>query len=254
LDPGHRFRNLGIDYSLQKETVKLTNVTARALVLLAFSLALGREIRGAGKPTDLQLFEEQFTSARTLQATFLEQYSENGRVVRVEAGDAYFLRPGKMRWDYQQPEKNTFLVDGKYVWFYSPADHTATRMLEKQSEDLRTPLALLTSHIKLSRLCSSVEAMANQQASVPGDTVYQCTLRAGKSDQTSASKPVLFELSPQGELSRIVIPQEGGVQLEFSFKGWRWNPPLEKSVFQFNPPPNAVIVDGLLPEAPGLRQ
>ncbi len=224
----------------------------RLLLLICFcSFDLSR---AHAQASPLQLFEKMYSSAATLQATFLERYSENGRVVRVEAGDAYFLRPGKMRWDYQQPEKNTFLVDGKYVWFYSPADHTATRMPEKESEDLRTPLALLTSHMKLSRLCSSVEAMPGEQASVPGDTVYRCTLRARNSDETNATKPVLFELSPQGELSRIVIPQEGGIQLEFSFKGWRWNPPLEKTVFQFNPPPNAVIVDGLLPNAPGLRQ
>src|SRR5271169_2193334 len=78
---------------------------------------------GKSDPTHLlNLLESRYSSAETLQATFLERYWENGHVVRVEAGDAYFLRPGKMRWDYKEPEKNTFLVDGKYVWFYSPAD------------------------------------------------------------------------------------------------------------------------------------
>jgi hypothetical protein len=51
-----------------------------------------------------------------------------------------------------------------------------------------------------------------------------------------------------------VIPQEGGIELEFAFAGWRWDPLLDKGIFQFTPPPNAVIVNGLLPEAPGLRQ
>jgi len=230
-------------------------------VRLALSLLLcGAWLLAAATTPDVLLkqFEARYAAADTLQATFLERYSENGRVVREEAGEAYFLRPGRMRWDYQEPEKNTFLVDGKYVWFYSPSDHTATRMPEKQSEDLRTPLALLTSHMKISKLCSSVEAMGSEQANVAGDTVYRCTLRdadQGSGDKhAGATKPVEFELSPQGELRRIVIPQEGGIELEFSFKGWRWNPPLEKAVFQFHPPPNAVIVDGLLPEAPGLRQ
>ena len=67
--------------------------------------------------TLLQLFESRYDSAKTLQATFLERYRDNGRIVQIESGDAYFLRPGKMRWDYQAPEKNVFLVDGKYVWF-----------------------------------------------------------------------------------------------------------------------------------------
>lgn len=203
----------------------------------------------------LHVFETQYSSARTLQATFLERYRENGRVVRVESGDAYFLKPGKMRWDYQAPEKNTFLVDGKYVWFYSPADHTATRMPAKQSEDWRTPLAFLTSHMKLSRLCSEVSLEQDETPTQPGGAVYRCKLRGTDNGKESrSSKAVLFELSPQAELSRIVIPQEGGIEIEFSFAGWRWNPPVEKSLFEFNPPRGVAIVDGLLPDTPGLRQ
>jgi outer membrane lipoprotein-sorting protein len=201
----------------------------------------------------LHTFETKYQAASRLQATFLERYRENGKVVRVESGDAYFLRPGKMRWDYQAPEKNSFVVDGKYVWFYAPADRTATRMPVKQSEDWRTPLALLTSHIKLSRLCSKISVAQDQKPEQPSNLLYSCKLRDPGSDAT-ATKPVLFELSSGGELSRIVIPQEGGIELEFSFAGWHWNPVLDKAVFQFTPPPDTVIVNGLLPEAPGMRQ
>jgi len=226
-------------------------------VKLAFTLLCASLLCVSSQAQDtplLQLFESRYNSAKTLQATFLERYRENGRIVRAEAGDAYFQHPGKMRWDYQAPEKNVFLVDGKYVWFYAPADHTATRMPAKQSEDWRTPLAFLTSHMRLSKLCSKVVLAQNEKPAQSGDSVYQCILRDAASSGLSSSKPVLFELSAQGELSRIVIPQEGGVEMEFSFTGWRWNPALDKSVFQFNPPRDAVIVDGLLPDTPGLRQ
>jgi outer membrane lipoprotein carrier protein len=206
-----------------------------------------------GAAQTLHAFETKYQSASRLQATFLERYRENSKLVRVESGDAYFLRPGKMRWDYQAPEKNTFVVDGKYVWFYAPADRTATRMPVKQSEDWRTPLALLTSHIKLSRLCSKITLVQDQKPEQPSDFLYGCKLREPAGDAT-ATRPVLFELSSQGELNRIVIPQEGGIELEFSFAGWQWNPVLDKAVFQFTPPPDTVIVNGLLPEAPGMRQ
>jgi len=72
--------------------------------------------------------EARYRSAKTLQATFLERYAENGSVLRSEAGTAYFRRPGKMRWEYERPEKDLFLVDGKTAWFYVPADHTVTRV------------------------------------------------------------------------------------------------------------------------------
>jgi outer membrane lipoprotein carrier protein len=199
----------------------------------------------------VQLFESRYSSAHTLEANFLERYLENGRLVRAEAGQAYFLHPGKMRWDYESPEKNTFLADGKYIWFYSPADHTATRTPAKQSEDWRTPLALLTSHVKLTRICSQVRPAPVAKPAQHANSFFSCTLRNAAAD--SASHPVLFELAPDGELTSLVIPQEGGIQLEFSFASWQWNPVLDKSLFQFSAPPETVIVDGQLPDTPGLR-
>src|SRR5207244_11793606 len=88
----------------------------------------------------IKLFEDAYRRASTLQATFLEQYSEAGRVERVESGVAYFRRPGKMRWEYESPEKNLFLVDGKNAWFYVPSDHPLTRVAARQSDVWRTPL------------------------------------------------------------------------------------------------------------------
>jgi outer membrane lipoprotein carrier protein len=208
----------------------------------------------SGEDRLLEQFESRYSTAHTLQATFLERYLENGKVVRVEAGEAYFLRPGKMRWDYATPEKNTFLVDGKFVWFYSPADHTVTRMPAKKSEDWRTPLAFLTSHIKLSRLCSSVEPATESMPAVAGNSVYRCIFHETAGGASSAARSVLFELSKEGELARIVIPQEGAIELEFSFKAWRWNPVLDKTVFEFVPSRDTVVVEGLLPDTPGLRQ
>lgn len=203
----------------------------------------------------LHLMEARYGAARTLQARFLERYLENGRLVRAEAGNAYFLKPGKMRWDYEAPEKNTFLVDGKYVWFYSPADHTATRKPVKQSDDWRTPLAFLMLHMKLSRICARIDAMNGQSPGADGDSGFQCVLRQpGDSGGAAAASPVRFEVSRDGELKRVLVPEGAGREIEFLFTGWQWDPVLPKSEFEFAPPRGVAIVDGLLPEAPWMRQ
>jgi len=225
---------------------------------------------GGGEPSNtIHLMEARYAEARTLQVSFLERYLQNGKFVRAEAGEAYFLRPGKMRWDYQSPEKNTFVVDGSYTWFYSPADRTATRVPTKQSEDWRTPLAFLTSHMKLSKLCAKIEPEKESLAAQAGDIVFRCELRGEPDQNTSKSaqtlrssgqgvsvprESVLFEVSAEGELRRLLVHQEGGIEMEFSFTGWKWNPALDKSLFQFTPPRGVAIVDGLLPESPGVRQ
>ena len=217
----------------------------------------------------LELFERRYRSTKALSAVFLEQFIDNGKLVRKEAGRAYFLHPGKMRWDYQVPERNLFLVDGKYVWFYSPSDHTATRMPTKKSEDWRTPLAFLTTDMKLSRVCAQIETESNESPSVAGDFLFRCTLRGSQEDAKGSVRmkkpsearppeehqpPVLFELSPDGELRRVRIAQEGRIQLEFSFKDWQWNPVLPRGWFEFIAPTGVAIVDGQLSDAPGLRQ
>src|SRR5713101_3842456 len=121
--------------------------------------------------------QARYDSARTLQATFLERYRENGRVVRLEAVTAYFRRPCKMRWDYQAPEKNVFLVDGKPAWFYVPADHTAMRVPAKESADWRTPLALLVGAMKISRVCGQVLTAIDEKPENPEHAMLFCQLR-----------------------------------------------------------------------------
>ena len=147
-----------------------------------------------------------------------------------------------------------FLVDGKYVWFYAPADHTATRMPTKKSDDWRTPIAFLTMGMKLDRLCSKVEVANDARPLKSGDGVYRCLLRGAEDEAGGKAQAVLFEVTPENELARIVIPQGAGMQIEFEFKNWLWNPALPKTLFAFEPPPTTVIVNGLLPEAPGMRQ
>lgn len=200
--------------------------------------------------------EARYRGAHTLAATFLERYSESGKVVRSEAGIAYFRRPGKMRWEYESPEKNLFMVDGKMAWFYVPADHTVTRAPAKQSTDWRTPLALLAGEMKLSRVCARVEPTTAEKPSIPGNEVLYCPLRGEETTPQSAAgaasdgqdrspeQTVYLEIAPAtGDLARVLIREKGGVEIEFKFADWRFDPPIADSFFRFEVPPGVAIVN-----------
>jgi len=205
--------------------------------------------------------EARYRGAHTLAATFLEQYSENGRIVRSEAGVAYFRRPGKMRWEYESPEKNLFLVDGKTAWLYVRADHTVTSVPAKKSTDWRTPLALLAGEMKLSRICARVEITTSEKPDTPGNTVLYCPLRgeqtkpqhatAAAADDNQEAVPnesVFLEISPAtGELARVLVRENGGVVVEFKFARWRFDPPLADSYFRFDVPTGVAIVNAESP-------
>jgi outer membrane lipoprotein carrier protein len=204
--------------------------------------------------------EARYRAPKTLEASFLERYTENGRLVRVEAGTVYFRRPGKMRWDYQAPERNLFLVDGKTAWFYVPADHTVTRVPAKESADWRTPLALLVGHMKISRVCDHVLPAIDETPENPEHAMLYCALRGAASKSPNGalgespspkplhSQSVFFEIDTNsGDLVRVLVRDPGGVGIEFSFTNWRMDPQVPDALFRFDVPKGVAIVNGELP-------
>jgi outer membrane lipoprotein carrier protein len=212
-------------------------------------------------------FESAYRSSRTLQADFLETYFDSGKIVRSEAGIAYFAKPGKMRWEYVSPEPNLYLVDGRWAWFYVPADHTVTRTRAKESSDSRTPLAFLAGEAKVSRICKTV-TLDDSNALNPQGVVLRCVLRGsvdtgpvasgGTGDPPAARESyALFEVNTRsGELLRIVVVDSGGVQVEFRFSNWQFNPVLQSSKFTFQTSKGVAIVEGDLgsPSQPSDRK
>lgn len=245
------------------------------LAALALSLAMG-PTGNAAEPVSqfVRSFEAHYRAARTLQATFLEEYKENGQIVRTEAGVAYFRRPGKMRWEYESPEKDIFLVDGKTAWFYVPGDHTVMRVPAKESSDWRTPLALLAGEMKVSRVCARVDFAESEKSENPSNVVLRCRVRGASSSSRDATKSgaatgnanprdgtandaapakasqddtVLFEINRDtGELSRLIVRQRGAVEVEFRFRNWQMNPPVTEAMFHFEVPVGVAIVNGEL--------
>ena len=239
--------------------------TIAALIFMMACVLPGASARPAKASADsakaiAQLLEEHYRNAQTLRAVFLERYSSGPREAIVESGTVYFRRPGRMRWEYEAPEKKLFLADGKSVWFYVPADHTATKAPIKESSDWRTPLALLTGRANLSRLCSRVDLIV-QKGTPAGHAILSCMPKGEKegkppaeasSSQDSTQLPgagdfvaVLLEVDVStGELAGVRIRQAGGIELEYRFGDWQEGLPLPEEMFQFRAPTGVAIVDG----------
>jgi outer membrane lipoprotein carrier protein len=241
----------------------LSLASAIAVLSCPFNTLLGSGNAYAGESSSTaksltRLLEEHYRQPRTLKAVFLERYGEGQRQARIESGTVYFQRPGKMRWEYESPEKKLFLVDGKNTWFYVPYDHTVTKVPVKESSDWRTPLVLLTGKADLSRLCSRVDVIS--QRGIPsGHAVLRCLPKEAKEaspgagSQSSQSEltaekdysEILLEVDDStGELARIEVRQPGGIELEYRFGNWQMDLPLPSGLFRFQVPVGVAIVDG----------
>ena len=90
------------------------------------------------------------------------------------------------------------------------------------------------------------------------DLVLRCQLRGEKQGAVSAEDPesvlgaggsdaVFFEVARNnGELARLIVRQAGGIEVEFRFENWRFDPALPDTMFRFDPPPGVAIVNGEL--------
>jgi outer membrane lipoprotein carrier protein len=216
----------------------------------------------------VRAFEARYRHASTLKAFFYERYSGGKGTGQAESGTVYFSRPGRMRWEYESPQKKLFIVDGTNVWFYIPDDHTASRAKLKQSSDWRTPIALLAGNADLNKICKNIALVqspgepdaspsAQTGARLPytpgpqseagqfaaGDSVLRCAPRATSDETGQRISNVRLTISPEGYLLRVLIQQPGDISTEFRFGKWQQNLHLAEAMFHFEPPPGVEIVD-----------
>ncbi|HVA71497.1 MAG TPA: outer membrane lipoprotein carrier protein LolA, partial [Candidatus Limnocylindrales bacterium] len=235
-----------------------SDTLASMIPLLAAMIGLLSPANAKTAKDVARAIEAHYRNTKTMTAIFLEKYTSGEAGIRVESGKVYFSRPGRMRWDYDSPEKKMFLVDGRNVWYYVPADHTASRTSIKKSSDWRTPLALLAGTMNLERLCGSLQlagaakpsanAAARSSSSrdpekrptVPDNTVLVCKPRREDRD---AFREALFEANPRHQLVRVTIREPGDIETEFRFGDWRENMPIAETEFHFEPPMGVAIVN-----------
>ena len=210
----------------------------------------------SAKPPQLfavvRALEARYHGVTALKATFLERRSEGKRTVEIESGTVYFRKPGRMRWEYEIPEKKLFLTDGKYAWFYVPADHTVSRTTMKESDDERVPLALLTGNAKLSRVCKRIEfagasTLSGNSPSAINHIALKCFPRS-----EGAFLDAIIELDAGYRIARILLHEPGAIETEFRFADWQENARLSDGMFRFAAPPGVAIVEA--PSAESLNQ
>jgi outer membrane lipoprotein carrier protein len=207
----------------------------RVLRLLIGLLAVSAFAGDAALDALLKGVETRYNQANTLQVLFHEDYTPPGRAKRTESGTLVLRKPGKMRWDYDQPKGKLFVSDGKYLWLYTPQDNRAEKMKLKASDDLRAPLAFLLGKLNFSKEFRNLQAKAEgpdtRIAAEPG------------SDNLPYSA-VEFLVAPDHRIKAVKVTGYDHSVLEFRLDTEVVNPPLNAKLFQFQAPKGARLVEG----------
>ena len=73
--------------------------------------------------------------------------------------------------------------------------------------------------------------------------MLRCTPRNAPQSSAEDFKEILLEVDPEGYLIRVLIRQDGNLQMEFRFASWKENVTIPEVEFHFAIPPGVSVVD-----------
>lgn len=183
----------------------------------------------------LRRVEDHHARITDLVARFSQSYRSGllGREV-TETGTVAIKRPGRMRWDYENPEKKTFVSDGKTFYFHVPAD----RQVIVSEQDERRSLA---GRLLSGRQGLSAEFAASVEATLGGGVVRLKLLpRAEQPDLEVA----FVDVEPSGRVISIQIEDLQGNRTRFHFERVRENTGVKDDLFRFRVPDGVEVIRG----------
>jgi len=209
---------------------------ARGAVVGFWSVCLLSSVAAAADidvPRTLKGVEDRYNRTQTLQLSFTESYQQGART-RVEKGDLFLRKPGRMRWQYTAPAGKLFVSDGKFIYSYTPQDNRAEKMKLKETDDMRAPLAFLLGRLDFNKDFREFRARAEDGG------VFITAIP--KSDKLPYSE-VSFLTTPDFAIRRLEVKNQDNSVLRFAFENEKKDPALQDSLFRFTPPPGVEYVD-----------
>ncbi len=154
------------------------------------------------------------------------------------AGTVMFKKPGRMRWDYEKPEKASYVSDGGVLWLYEPEDQQAFKQDLGKSQ-LPAALAFLTGKGKLVAEFD-ITPVAKSPYGTPGDYLLSLSPKVAEPQV----KNILFVVDPRTfDVRESVITDGQGNTNDLTFADIKTNTHLPESQFRFTAPPGTRVID-----------
>ena len=186
--------------------------------------------------------QRRYDAVKDFSADFTQTYE--GGVLRRKArerGKVYIKKPGKMRWEYESPEKKLFVSDGTTMFMYFPADKQVMKNPVPQQDEATSAVQFLMGKGDVTRDFNV------RYAETADAAVYVLRLdprtRQAEYDwlQVSADRDSL-------QIRSLAAADAQGGRSTFLFSNFKENGGLPDKMFQFSVPRGTeVITSGKTP-------
>lgn len=162
-------------------------------------------------------FEADFTQVLTIAAV---------DDMEKASGRSYFSHPGKMRWEYLEPEQYEIITNGKSLWMHRPQENQVTVgdpssfFKEGGGGSFLSDISLIRKHY-------------NIRVKEETDDYMEIDLMSKK--DTPAISLIVIRISQKTkEIKRVVIYNAFDDTTRFEFSNTRFKP-IDAGVFEFEP-------------------
>jgi outer membrane lipoprotein carrier protein len=147
----------------------------------------------------------------------------------------YVERPGRMRWDYLEPERKIAVVNDGRTTLYLVEDEQLIRgRLDGESDLLPTLLA------GDARLAERFDAMLLATPEMGGEGAFRLRLAPPGADE-AFEQVVLTVRPPRFEIESVEVLDAVGNRILYRFTDLRRNAGLPSGLFAVEPPPGVEI-------------
>lgn len=134
-----------------KIALKISVFVLAALVLAGAGPVLA-QADDASPEALARRIQARYDTVRDFSARFEQRYTGGAlRRQAVERGTVLVKKPGRMRWDYLEPEKKAFVADGRRLYMHVPADKQVIVSALPAEDQASTPILFLAGKGNLAR-------------------------------------------------------------------------------------------------------
>src|SRR6516225_3107174 len=184
--------------------------------------------------------QKRYDAAKDFRARF-NQTLTNAAFGRKtsSAGEVLLKKPGRMRWNYTQPETKMYLADGNTLWLFEPEDKQAFKQ-DLKSSQLPAALAFLAGQGKLAAEFDISAADPKSPYGTPRDYVLSLS---PKTPQAQV-KTILFVVDPKSfDVRESVITDQQGNVNNLLFSDIKTNTNIPDSTCRWAPPAGVRLID-----------
>lgn len=218
---------------------RLSRTWRAFLALIAIAVCFHPGLARAAEnlpPLDYVLKEvEKRYTASQFSADFLQESTiKSMEITDFASGRLYVRYPGMMRWEYEKPERQVIVTDGKKLWIHRPQDNQV--MVGDAPVFFRDGKgASFLSDIGLVRKKFNI-----QLARAEGEYLYELKMKPIEA-MAGVSEIRLFVTPRAYHIARIVTLNDYGDDTRIDIVSPQFNANLEPSLFSFEIPPGADV-------------